>query len=133
MKLLWVYMCDNCNIAGVWEVDFELAQFFMGIEINEAVALKYMDKQIEVISERRWKIKDFVSFQYGKLVPNNNLHRAVLALLENSGASQGLTSPLAGDKVKVKVKEEGVGETIPFQHPPPEDFLQLKDNLDWDN
>lgn len=104
MKLFWVYICDNCNIAGIWDVDFELASFFIGNEMSEMVVLRYMEKQILVLNDSKWLIKDFVCFQYGVLTPNNNLHRSVLNLLNNSGASQGLTSPLAGDKVKVKDK-----------------------------
>lgn len=103
MKLFWYYICDNCNIAGIWDVDLELASFLIGQNIEKEVALKYMEKQIKILSESKWFILDFVKFQYGELVPNNNLHRSVLLLLEKSGASQGLVSPLAGDKVKVKV------------------------------
>lgn len=101
MKLFWYYICDSCNIAGIWDVDMELASFLIGQPIDQVVALRYMDKQIRVLSDSKWLIVDFVKFQYGDLVPNNNLHRSVLLLLEKSGASQGLVSPLAGDKVKV--------------------------------
>ena len=108
MKLFWVYICDNCSIAGIWEADFELASFFIGCEVLEPIALRYMEKQVKVIGDRKWQIVDFVPFQYGKLVPNNNLHRSVINSLESLGASEGLVSPKAGDKVKVKVIKERI-------------------------
>lgn len=104
MKLLWVYICDNCNIAGVWDVDLELAEFMIGVKIDESEALEKMGKQIQIINGSKWLVKDFVPFQYGDLVPNNNLHRSVIRILNESGANEGLVSPWAGDKVKVKDK-----------------------------
>lgn len=111
MKLFWCYICDNCNIAGIWEVDMEVASFFIGSTISEEYALSCMEKQISVISHSKWMINDFVGFQYGNLVPNNNLHKSVISLLEKSGASQGLVSPKAGDKVKVKDKVKVINTT----------------------
>ena len=32
-KLLFLYICDNCNIAGIWEVDLEQAAFSIGVEL----------------------------------------------------------------------------------------------------
>lgn len=113
MKVFWIYICDNCNIAGIWEVDFELASFFTGNELNEAVVLRYMEKQIKVLSPTKWLIVDFIAFQYGSLTPNNNLHKSVLNLINASGAAQGLTSPKAGDKVKVKDKVKVIKTFIP--------------------
>lgn len=103
MKVFWIYICDTCNIAGVWDVDFEMAHFMTGTDYHETVVLKYMDKQIEILSITKWLIKDFVTFQYGTLVPNNNLHKSVLNLLQTS-KNEGLLSPSRGDKVKVRVK-----------------------------
>ncbi len=135
MKLLWVYICDNCNIAGIWDVDFELASFFIGKEIIEDIALSHMEKQISILINNKWLIKDFVGFQYGTLIANNNLHRSVLNILNNSGASQGLVSPKAGDKVKVKVKEDRiVKERNQFKRPTIEEIkaycVQRKNTVD---
>lgn len=109
MKLLWIYICDNCNIAGIWDVDLELASFLIGSQIDEKFALSAMEKQIMVLSPSKWIIKDFVNFQYGDLIPNNNMHKAVIRVLESSGASQGLVrgylAPMDKDKVKDKVKD----------------------------
>ena len=104
IKLLWTYICDECDIAGVWYVDIDLASFLIGEPITQEEALSYLSKQIEVLNGGgKWLIKDFVNFQYGVLVPTNNLHRSVLSRLEKLWAGQGLVSPRAGDKVMVKV------------------------------
>lgn len=119
-KIFWEYLCDKCDAAGVWYVDFELAEFICGEHINETEALRLFEKQIKVLeSGKRWWIEPFVDFQYGDLVPNNNMHRGVLRMLGQHGIKigprQGLLSPSQGamgtdtdtgkDKVKVSVQK----------------------------
>lgn len=104
-KLLWIFICDKCDISGTWYVDMRLAEFSLGIKLDCNEAKRLFSKQIDVLNDgSKWFIKDFISFQYGELVANNNLHRAVIKCLEISGASQPLVRVLAGDKVMVKDK-----------------------------
>lgn len=113
-KLLWLYLLDNCDIAGVWYVDLDLAAFLIGSPVTESEALGHFAKQVDVLTDgKRWWVKDFVAFQYGDLKTTNNLHKAVANLLEkhglpcqSSGASQGLACPTPGAKDKDKVKEK---------------------------
>lgn len=104
LKCLWVYICDNCDICGLWDVDFELASVFIGEIIDEEVVKAKFEKQYKAINGNKWFIKDFVSFQYGELIDNNNLHRSVIKKLKDLGVFEGLNSPSAGDKVKDKDK-----------------------------
>ncbi len=127
-KLFWIYLLDKCDSAGFWYVDIELASFLIGEIITEENALKYLGKQIKVLANNKWQIVDFVTFQYGKLVPNNNLHRSVLEKIGKNplGASEGLVSPLAGDKDKDKVivKDKVIdvkGIVKGFEYPKPEE------------
>ena len=132
LKCVWVYICDSCDIAGIWEVDFELMEYFIGEKLDEKDIRSKFDKQYqELDSGKKWLLKDYVSFQYGQLVDNNNMHRSVINLLKNSGASQGLNSPLAGDKVKVKVKDKVIKGVVGGKLSD-EDFLKtLKESYDW--
>ena len=34
-KLLWLYILDDCNHAGIWDTDFEVASIRIGSKINE--------------------------------------------------------------------------------------------------
>lgn len=121
MKLVWIYLLDACDIAGVWVVDMEVVEFFVKERIDESEVLECLGERIEVFdSGRKWFVRDFVEFQYGaKLNPSNRLHHSVITRLEkyglsntNEGPSKGLASPLEGakdkDKDKVKVKDKDI-------------------------
>lgn len=117
-KLFWSYMTDKCDMIGVWYVDFEMAEFVIGEKLDPAEAARLFQKQIRVIDSTRWLIQDFVSFQYGELKENNNLHRSVASRLRSldSAPEQPLNSPSRGAKEKERVKDKeslegGVGET----------------------
>ena len=109
-RLFWLYICDNCDISGIWYVDVSLASFLIGAEIEIEKAKMHLAKQIsEIENGQRWLIKDFIPFQYGKLTLNNNLHRSIMATLSlrgMAGAYMGLVSPTPGAKVKDKVLDK---------------------------
>lgn len=98
-KLLWCYILDRCDIAGVWYVDFDLASFFIGEKYDRKEAEKAFGKQIEINGDR-WLIKDFISFQYGNLNAANKVYRNVEAKLMafKEGASMPHIYPLKGSK-----------------------------------
>jgi hypothetical protein len=108
-KLLWDYICLDCNHAGIWEVDFEVAQLRLGkdITINEQEALKVFNTdelKIKVLNGgSKWLVLPFIDFQYGELNPNNRVHLSVLELLKKEGI-KGLVRPLQGAKSKSKDK-----------------------------
>ena len=74
-KLLWLYMLDDCNHAGVWETDFEVASIRIGSKISEKDAAK-------VFARNKWFIPKFIDFQYGTLNENSRPHQAVIKLLD---------------------------------------------------
>ena len=113
-KVFWIYVLDQCDHAGSWEVDFEAAEFFCR-GINEQEIRQVFNKQYQEIDNgKRWFLKDFVDFQYGTLHENNRAHLSVINILQKYKLieNKGLVRPLQGykdkdkDKVKVKVKEK---------------------------
>lgn len=110
-KIFWDYLYHDCNFAGIWQVDFEVAQIRVGkdMPINEAEALKYFNVGEERIKRlnggTKWLIIPFIDFQYGKLNPNNRVHASVLGELQKYGI-KGLASPLQGAKDKDKEKDK---------------------------
>ena len=119
-QMLWNYICDKCDISGVWYVDIQLANFYIGGRTTKEKAEQALAKQIQIFDEgRRWWIIDYIPFQYGKaLSMGNRLHASVIRTLENHGLSiekfRGIANPLEGAKDKdivLLLKEGGVGET----------------------
>ena len=82
MKLFWLYLLDNCNHAGIYEVDIETASHFIGSKIKESDILKNFKSKIIQIDEDKWFIPKFIEFQYGILNENVNAHKSVIKILE---------------------------------------------------
>lgn len=119
-KLLWVYMTDSCDHAGIWEVNWKLTSFMVGFQVIKLP--KAFEKQVKALKSNKYWIKDFCEFQYNKLTPSNNAHKSVINRLNkyniNLGAAQPLTSPSQGvkDKDKDKVKDK-VKKDVRFKSP----------------
>lgn len=95
-KLLWFYLCDQCDHAGLWKVNRRLAELQMGRAIDWEKAQGELGDRIQVVGDR-WHIRKFVEFQYGP-TPNekNNAHAGVLKVLRSfslSWGSVGATQP----------------------------------------
>ena len=81
-KLFYLYILDECDNCGVWEPNFALAQFMIGLEINEEEILQVLQDKIWILDTGRWLIPKFIKFQYGKLNPKCKPHLSVIRLLE---------------------------------------------------
>lgn len=83
LKSFWTYICDRCNHAGIWEVDFETAEFYIGEKLNPKLIQETFKKQfIELADGKRWFIEDFIEFQYGQLNRENRVHLSVIDKLK---------------------------------------------------
>lgn len=125
-KIFWDYLYHDCDHAGIWIVDFEIAQLYIGTDmpIRKEDALKYFNREekriIEIDNGTRWFIIPFIKFQYGELNEQNRAHNSVIQILKKyklwKKENKPLISPLQGDKDKDKdmVKDmdikEGFGE-----------------------
>ena len=115
-KLLWFYILDDCNHAGIWDVDIEVASIRVGEElIYDMLPQAFLDKIVIFDNGDKWFIPEFIEFQYGELNPTSNVHKSVIALLDKYNlegymkGSQGVQSTLNNkdkdkDIVKVKAK-----------------------------
>lgn len=105
-KLLWDYICLDCNHAGIWIVDFEVAQLYIGndMQVNKKEALECFNKSEERVipfdNGTKWFIKSFVEFQYGTLSEKIRSHKSVIDILEKNKlikfvvCDKGLANPL---------------------------------------
>ena len=116
MKLIWFYITDECDISGVWQVEWDILKIRTGVDISQDFAMSVLGEKILAFDGgKKWFIPEFIDFQYGELKPSNRLHKAILDKLEMY-KNKGLTSPLQGAKDKDKDKDKeiiegGVGET----------------------
>lgn len=114
-KLLWFYIMTDCNHAGIWEVDFEVAQIRLKVDVNENTSAEiFQGKIVKVDSGDKWFIPSFIEFQYGELNEKNNAHLSVIQILTkysllNEVAHKPLVSPSEGamdkDKEMDKAKD----------------------------
>ncbi len=133
-KVLWVYLLCECDHAGIWDVELDVAAMRLGVKIDPAKCLAAFGTAIvEIDGGKKWWIPEFVAFQYGTLNPANKVHASVLSMLgkhdinpNDQGATKPLASPLEGAKEKdtvkdmVNVKEEHAGaEAKPRKGPDP--------------
>lgn len=107
-KLLWDYLYHDCDNAGIWICDFEIAQLYLGpdMKVDHATALElFGDRIVAFDSGKKWFIPAYIEFQYDcgveALNPKNNAHLSVIKKLQK----QGLMSPSQGAKDKDKDKD----------------------------
>lgn len=105
-KLLWNFLCDRCDNAGVWKIDFEAASFFIGVEIDPAKAYEEMRQRVRVLDPNNWLIAKFVDFQFGSLTSNSPLHKSVLKMIERHTLALGYPKAMPRVQVMVKVKDK---------------------------
>jgi len=66
-KLAWQFLCDNCDAAGVIDLDSELADFQIGAVVDWEGFLRIAGDRIERLESGKFWIVGFIGFQYGKL------------------------------------------------------------------
>lgn len=106
-KLLFMYLCENCDIAGFLEIDLELIRFYTNMpERDIEGALKGLSRGIDGADGWIW-VKNFAKHQGNlPLNPKNGAHKGILYRLneqltrfphapEYLGASKGLLSSIS--------------------------------------
>ena len=90
-KLFWIYICDNCDHAGIFKPNKRMFELLIGHEINVQSFLDNVNlnkSRICVLGNGRWFLTGFIEFQYGnKLNPNNRVHKSILKLLNENDIS----------------------------------------------
>jgi hypothetical protein len=129
-KLLWLYVCDDCDHSGIWQVDIEVAEIRIGEKLDGNKAIQFFgDKIIILDGGSKWFIPSFIDFQYPSgLNENNKAHTGIIKNLERYKEEidnfKPLTSPLQGAMVMDMVKDmDKVKDMVilPFES---EDFIK---------
>lgn len=129
-KLFWDYLYHDCDHAGIWHVDIEIAQIYLGkdMQIDKETALDLFnagEERVRVLNNgAKWLIIPFIEFQYGELNPANRVHASIISLLSQEKI-KGLTSSFEGakdkeqDKDKDKDKDKDIGAQKVKKFTPP--------------
>jgi len=103
-KMLWLYLLDDCDHAGIWHVDTEVAEIRLGIKLSLQKAQGFFKEKIVVFDNgTKWFIPDFIQFQYGDFNETNKMYKSILPVLKRYDLIPHL-SPIYGAKVMVKEK-----------------------------
>jgi hypothetical protein len=104
-KLAFIYVVDTCDAAGVWDPDFEFANFAIGeqVEWSNLPNQEFGDR-IKILPNGKWYLTRFVDFQYGKLTAECRPHARVLQLLQTHGIGyakgiQRVSIPTGQDRI----------------------------------
>lgn len=84
VKLLWVYILDKCDQAGVWDGDFGIATYVIGQEVSE-VDLEAFEGRVEHLDSGKYWVIDFVKFQCVTLSATSPAHKPIFKLLAKHG------------------------------------------------
>lgn len=135
-KLFWIYLLDDCDMAGIWHLDFEVAELRLGTKLSEKKALGFFSERIVVFDNgSKWFIPDFIKFQYIELSENNRAHKSVIATLKKYQLLENkpLESPFEGakdkDKDKYKEKDKDKEEPPFFFITPPKPTIPTKEEV----
>lgn len=120
-KLFWVYLLCECDHAGVWDVELDVASMRLGVKLDGAKCIAALGSSIvQIDGGRKWWLPEFIAFQYGTMNPLNRVHSSALATLakygidpsqiQKEGATKDLPSPSGGAKDKDKDKDNTEGK-----------------------
>jgi hypothetical protein len=109
-KLAWLYVLDNCDAAGVIEIDRELADFQVGSAVDwDAFAAASDGRLIPLDKGKHW-VCGFIKYQYGELSEGCKAHNPAFASLTKHGlngrVAKGYSDPIQRVQEKDKDKDK---------------------------
>jgi hypothetical protein len=101
---VWNFLCDECDEAGMWPVDVDALEFFVGAPVDLKLFIETINNdrtevgRIEFYGEKNEKlwIPGFCEFHNGPLSPDCIPHKKIILLLEKYGLI---------DRVPVRVQD----------------------------
>lgn len=126
-KMLWIFVCDSCDDAGVWEPNSQLAEVATGFKFNWAEAQIVLDAKIRVLKNGRWWIPSFIPFQYGnRLSKNAGVHQAIITLLKKHGLLEEYEKWLVEDSLGAGKSSLTDTQPLALDFQPPKPRLSFK-------
>jgi hypothetical protein len=114
-KLLWNYICDECDGNGVWLVNYSLASFLIGTPVTGQDLESLGDKFVWLSSDKIW-IHGFIKFQYGGLKATSPAHRGIMrsliSLTKNLPLTGGSLDLIEEFKISLDRESETLGDPL---------------------
>jgi hypothetical protein len=126
VKLFWIYLCDRCDQAGVWDVSWKLAAFHLGDIDPVALKAALAGRVTEIAGGKKWFVPGFVTFQYpsglSKVSPP---HLRIRATLVRHGLDPDTLCSALSNRVKTAPEEvdEEEDKEKDSSSPDPEDVF----------
>lgn len=76
-KLLWQYLCDNCDRIGVADLDYRLVSMDFGLPVT-GENLAELGDRVQELDGGKVFIPKFIRFQYGQLSAECPAHKKVI-------------------------------------------------------
>lgn len=109
-KILIKYIFENCDIAGVMEMNYRLASFLIGEKITKTdiEEINNAKEQFYFIDNNKIYIRNYIEFQYGTLSANCKPHKPVIDKLKKYGIFERVCEGFAKgiDTLEEKEKEQ---------------------------
>ena len=112
IKLVWIYLLDTCDHAGVYKTNIRLLKFQTGSERTEEELIEFFKERIYITGDK-WFIPKFVLFQYKNFFTNNApavksarellINHSIIKPNDNSFIT--LTQPLLNPSIRTKDKD----------------------------
>jgi hypothetical protein len=64
MKLVWLYLLDNCDHAGIYKKNLKLLNYHLNTHLDDEDIIQLLNGRVYVVGDK-WFIKKFINFQYG--------------------------------------------------------------------
>ena len=105
-KCFWFYILDRCNCGGIWDIDYSLASFNIGAQIEEDKVFSLFEGKIKKIDgHEKILICEYVLFQLkynvDELNPKSQFHKAVIDIHEKYGLIKSKSKHKEEPKPKV--------------------------------
>lgn len=86
-KAAWQYLTDRCDNVGVWDADFELANFMIGATIDWEGFADRCNGNVVILENGKWWLVDFCAFQHPDLDEHSksNAVQSYVQLLKKHG------------------------------------------------
>ena len=145
-KIAWLFLCDNCDHAGIWDVDMDLFQFQSGVKMTLEELVDGFQGKVRLFDDntKLWLLP-FFEFQYSSSKEGFKAKLSAISILQKHGLIDdqgnitirvtqdlGKSTPTLGEQspdcpsISIGIgisKKGGVGENkkaIPTKGPIPE-------------
>ena len=87
-KIVWLFLLDDCNHAGVWQVNLRRLNFECRTNYTLDDLYQFLKSRVCRLSEEKWFIPKFISFQYPKFPNGSASIQSAIKILDKEGLIQ---------------------------------------------